>query len=155
MGHHTELQLGVWLDKDTPGSVIETLEFMCGQRKLLSCTPSGAFFKHHEWESLLRCCDDMFPLSFGACSIKDCGPFYRLEVRCTRNHNDGELDAFLAWIGEHVYLYDTDEPGCQRYVGTLRAEDEEIPRLLFWKRDSGAQAGHIYERNIIAEAMQP
>ncbi|MBU8573712.1 hypothetical protein [Bacillus pumilus] len=129
MGMYTELVCAFELIKETPSHIIETLEFMSGQREEhpIELPANKLFWEGDKWKWMLQTDSYYFDGKTHSEIENDTlvGGRY-VTIRCNlKNYND-EIENFIDWISPYIQKdYD------HYFIGYKRYEDDKEPTLIF------------------------
>lgn len=137
---YTEISLECKLKKDTPEEIITLLKNLCTENKnntdikedvLKGIVKEHQFFRCQRWD-MVFCGVSYYFNAQTRSALKedylDNGEYY-LSIRSNLKNYDSEIEHFLDFISPFVDAY-TDE-----HLGHVRYEENDIPTLLFYKKE--------------------
>lgn len=129
MGMYTELVCAFELIEETPSNIIETLEFMCGQREEHPDELPGheLFSDETRWEWMLQSDSYYFDGKTYSKIENDniVGRRY-VSVRCNLKRYDNAIEKFINWVSPYIQKsYD------HYFIGYKRYEEDKEPTLIF------------------------
>lgn len=122
VGMYTEFHIRFELRKDTPESIVQTLEYMISEREELpdAVDIDGPLSRTEGWSYFLRAAAGPFPTPSVCGYNRETREFY--SVGHAKNY-DNEIQLFFAWIVPHIDYYG--------YCGFFRREGlDNYPTLL-------------------------
>ncbi|RPJ98091.1 hypothetical protein EH11_04171 [Bacillus subtilis] len=129
MGMYTELVCAFALIEETPNCIIETLEFMSGQRdEHPSELPEHQLFlEGSRWAWMLQSDSYYFDGKTHSEIVRDTleGRYYAT-IRCNLKNYNNEIENFIEWISPFIYKRDENS-----FIGYKRYEDDKVPELIF------------------------
>ncbi len=129
MGMYTELVCAFELTEETPRHIIETLEFMCGQREdhPNELPDHKLFSEETRWKWMLQSDSCYFDGKTHSEIVNDTviGVCY-VTIRCNLKNYDDEIENFIDWVSPYIRKdYD------HYFIGYERYEENKKPTLLF------------------------
>ncbi|ARC67896.1 hypothetical protein P5637_07065 [Bacillus paralicheniformis] len=129
MGMYTELVCAFELLEETPSHIIETLEFMSGQRdEQPDELPDHKLFSEgSRWKWMLQSDSYYFDGKTHSEIVNDTlvGGCY-VTIRCNLKNYDNEIENFIEWISPFIYKKDENY-----FIGYKRYEEDNEPELIF------------------------
>ncbi|AWQ17081.1 MULTISPECIES: hypothetical protein [Bacillus] len=129
MGMYTELVCAFELIEETPSHIIETLEFMSGQRdEQPDELPDDKLFSGgSRWKWMLQSDSCYFDGKTHSEIVYDTlvGGCY-VTIRCNLKNYDNEIENFIEWISPFIYKKDENY-----FIGYKRYEEDKEPELIF------------------------
>ncbi|WP_195536352.1 hypothetical protein [Bacillus paralicheniformis] len=129
MGMYTELVCAFELIEETPSYIIETLEFMSGQRdEQPNELPDHKLFSEgSRWKWMLQSDSYYFDRKTHSEIVSDTlvGGCY-VTIRCNLKNYDNEIEHFIEWISPFIYKKDENY-----FIGYKRYEEDNEPELIF------------------------
>lgn len=128
MGMYTEFHFNVKLKKETPGEVIEALQYMAGGN-VQDWRPNidHPLFKTERWDWMFNSNSYYFNMTPNSTFRWDeIAKRYYLSIRCNFKNYDDEIALFLDWITPHLDA----EPG--EFLGFSRYEEAREPTLIYY-----------------------
>ncbi|WP_345806609.1 hypothetical protein [Bacillus pumilus] len=126
---YTELVCAFELIEKTPSNIIETLEFMCGQRDVHpDDLPDHELLSDDtRWEWMLQSDSYYFDGKTYSKIEKDniVGNCY-VSIRCNLKNYGDEIEKFINWVSPYIRKdYE------QYFIGYKRYEEDKEPTLIF------------------------
>ena len=128
MGMYTEFHFNASLKENTPIEIIEVLQTMLGDEKVLLNTLKHPLFttKDSRWRFMLQCDSYCFDAdTHSTLRYDDIGKSYYLCIRCNLKNYENEIENFVDWIKPYLDKQKGD------FLGFSRYEETEQPTLIF------------------------
>jgi hypothetical protein len=128
MGTYTELHFNSRLKKDLPENVVETLQYMIGQKTKPENLPEHELFECARWLLLFTCDSYYFDAdTYSTLRFDRIADRYYLCIRSNVKNYDNEIEKFIDWIMPYL---EKDEGN---FLGFYRYEETEHPTLIYAK----------------------
>jgi len=127
MGMYTELIFGAGLKEDTPTEVIETLQYMMGDKEDM---PKGYPFEDgSRHEILFRCGSFYFGVNNPVRKMwyDDISKNWRISTRANIKNYGGEIESFLEWVLPYI----DQGSGSKSMYAIVIYEEDETPTIYY------------------------
>ncbi|RDY88651.1 hypothetical protein [Bacillus amyloliquefaciens] len=129
MGMYTELVCAFELIEETPNCIIETLEYMTGQRdEHPNELPwHKLFLEGNRWRFMLQSDSCYFDGKTHSEIVRDTlVDTHYATIRCNLKNYNNEIEHFIEWISPFIYKSHENY-----FIGYKRYEEDKEPELIF------------------------
>jgi hypothetical protein len=131
MGMYTELFIATRINADAPDApeadVIKILKYMIGEGPEPAHLPAHRLFNKPRWSGMLRQASYYFvPTTVHKLEWDSIGNYWSFITFSNFKNYDGEIDAFIDWLGQYVEL-----DGGRQMIGYHRYEEEDEPTIIY------------------------